>query len=247
MLFLSYNILGRSLLFIRVLIIMGVSILLAILAGVIAYLLGSINFAIILSKIFVKTDIREHGSGNAGMTNVVRTAGKLPGILTLAGDIIKGGAAVAIGRYLIFPYIYNSTPELLFLPIYGAFFCGICCMLGHIFPLYFAFRGGKGVATAVGIIGFIDWRVLIIALSIFAVLFLITKIVSVGSIIAAASLPVSTFFLFPLAGAVNVGLSKRWIETLLMCVLAAIMIIKHRKNIVRIFKGEEKPLISKKD
>lgn len=224
---------------------MIVAILLILVAGVAAYLLGSINFAIILSELFVKKDVRDYGSGNAGMTNVVRTAGKLPGILTLLGDIAKGVAAVSIGRFLVFPYLYNTLEYGWVLPIYGAFFCGICCMLGHIFPVFFGFRGGKGVATAVGIWLILDWRVLLIALALFLAIFLITKIVSAGSLLAAASLPFSTYFLYPLGG-VQGQMADRWIVTLLALLFGLLIIIKHRGNIVRLCKGQEKPITSKK-
>lgn len=222
-----------------------ICILLILLAGILSYLLGSINFAIILSKLFVKKDVRDYGSGNAGMTNVVRTAGKLPGILTLLGDICKGAAAVSVGRYLLFPYLYERFEHLWLLPIYGAFFCGLSCMLGHIFPAFFGFRGGKGVATAVGVWLILDWRVLLIALALFLAVFLITKIVSAGSLLAAASLPVSTFFLYPLGGLTGQQAS-RWTVTLLALLFALLIIVKHRANIVRLCKGEEKPLTSKK-
>lgn len=230
---------------------MIVAILLILLAGVASYLLGSINFAIILSKLFTKKDVRDFGSGNAGMTNVVRTAGKLPGILTLVGDICKGVAAVSIGRFLIFPYLYENLGlyETLgyewLLPIYGAFFCGICCMLGHIFPVFFGFRGGKGVATAVGVWLILDWRVLLIALALFLALFLITKIVSAGSLLAAASLPFSTYFLYPLGG-LQGQLANRWTVTFLALLFGLLIIVKHRSNIVRLLKGQEKPITSKK-
>ena len=220
-------------------------ILLILLACVGSYLLGSINFAIILSKVFVKKDVRDFGSGNAGMTNVVRTAGKLPGILTLVGDILKGAAAVSLGRFLIYPYLYDKFEYIWVLPIYGAFLCGVCCMLGHIFPAFFGFRGGKGVATAVGVWLILDWRVMLIALSLFLAIFLITKIVSAGSILAAASLPVSTYFLFPL-GSLQDQIANHWAVTGLAALLALIIIVKHHANIVRLLKGEEKPLTSKK-
>ncbi len=224
---------------------MLICILLIAAAGIAAYLLGSINFAIILSELFAKKDVRDYGSGNAGMTNVVRTVGKLPGILTLVGDICKGAAAVSIGRFLVFPYLYDRFEWIWLLPIYGAFFCGFLCMLGHIFPVFFGFRGGKGIATAVGIWLILDWRVLLIALALFLAVFLITKIVSAGSLLAAASLPFSTFFLYPLGGLTGQQ-ANRWIVTVLALLFGLLIIVKHKSNIVRLLKGEEKPLKAKR-
>ncbi|MEG1887220.1 MAG: glycerol-3-phosphate 1-O-acyltransferase PlsY [Oscillospiraceae bacterium] len=210
-----------------------------VLAAVISYLLGSINFAVILSKLFIKKDVRELGSGNAGMTNVVRNAGPIPGILTLVFDILKGVASCAIGRYLIFGFIYSKTGNEWLLPVYGALFCGIFCQLGHIFPIYFKFKGGKGVATTVGIMAICNWKVLIVALSIFILIFLTSKIVSLGSIPAAASLPVSMILFYESSG-------SRLIQCVLAAVLAIIIIAKHKDNIVRIIRGEEKPISTKK-
>lgn len=217
-----------------------------IFALILSYLLGSVNFAIIFSEMFTHEDVRNHGSGNAGMTNVVRTAGKLPGILTLVCDILKGAAAVAIGRFLLMPYVHEQLGSDWTLPIYGAFFCGICCMLGHIFPVFFGFKGGKAVATTVGITLVIDWRITLTALAVFLVLFLITKIVSVGSIVAAASVPVTAFLYFPMFGTSAGDCGSRTAVTVLALVFALIIIGKHRTNVIRIIHGEEKKITSKK-
>lgn len=217
-----------------------------ILALLISYLLGSINFAIIISKIFTHDDVRNHGSGNAGMTNVIRTAGKLPGILTLIGDMLKGVAAVAIGRYLLFPYVHSAIGGEWTLPVYGAFLCGICCMLGHIFPVFFGFKGGKAVATTAGIALMLDWRVMLTALAIFLIIFIVTKIVSIGSIFAAASLTVTSALYYPIFGTSGEAAGSRLVITLLALVLSVIIIAKHKDNIVRLMRGEEKKLTSKK-
>lgn len=219
-----------------------VVILLVLLAAAISYLLGSVSFAVLMSKIFAHKDVRNFGSGNAGMTNVVRTAGVLPGILTLLFDIVKGAAACSIGKFLIFSYLFSSTKSNLLLPVYGALLCGIFCQLGHIFPVFFGFKGGKGVATTVGIMAICNWIVLIIALSVFIIIFLLTKTVSKGSIPAATSLPISMFFLYnSIEGVPNTG----YIQTGLAAILAIIIIAKHKDNIVRIMHGEEKPITSK--
>lgn len=212
-------------------------------ALVLSCLLGSINWAIIISKTMTHKDVRESGSGNAGMTNMLRTAGKTAGILTLIGDIAKGLAAVAIGRYLLFPYIYTLTANEWLAPVYGVFYCGIACMLGHIFPVFFGFRGGKAVATTVGITLIIDWRITLCAVLVFLILFLFTKIVSISSIFAAASVTLFAFLYYPLWGYTPEG--SRLVLTLLAAVLSLIIIVKHRSNVVRLIHGEEKKIISK--
>lgn len=217
-----------------------------LLALLISYLLGSINFAIIISGLFMHEDVRKHGSGNAGMTNVIRTAGKLPGVLTLIGDMLKGVAAVAIGRYLLFPYVHSALGGEWTLPVYGAFLCGICCMLGHIFPVFFGFKGGKAVATTAGIALMLDWRILLTGLAIFLIVFLFTRIVSIGSILSAASVPVAAALYYPIFGTGGDTAGSRLIITLLALVLAVIIIAKHKTNIVRLMHGEEKKLTSKK-
>ena len=122
---------------------------------IIAYLICSINFAVIFTKIFAHTDVREHGSGNAGMTNVMRTAGKTLGILTFLGDFLKGTVAVILGKYLFLKFaevlvqIFDKNPnafvgvENYLNPDIVGFLMGVFCLLGHMFPIYFGFKGGK--------------------------------------------------------------------------------------------------------
>lgn len=212
-----------------------------ILTALFSYLLGSISFAVIFSKLFVKKDVRDYGSGNAGMSNVVRVAGIVPGLLTLLFDALKGIIAVFLARYVVFAYLFKTTGHIFLHPIYGAYLCGICCLLGHFFPVFFRFRGGKGVATAAGIMLVIDWRILFCALAVFLIIFLVTKIISIGSILAAVSLPIFAFVFF------NAGSgADRIAVVLLAALLGAIIIAKHKDNIKRIIKGEEKPITSKR-
>ena len=215
---------------------------LILLAMVISYLIGSISFAVLLSKIFAHKDVRNFGSGNAGMTNVMRTAGILPGILTLLFDIIKGALACSIGKYMVFNYLFRTTESEWLLPVYGALLCGIFCQFGHVFPIYFGFKGGKGVATTVGIMAICNWVVLVIALLVFIIIFILTKTVSKGSILAAASLPICMFFLYnQMEGMPYTG----YIQCALTAVLAIIIIVRHKDNIIRIIHGHEKPITSK--
>lgn len=160
-------------------------IFLVIVAALQAYILGSLNFAVIFSRIFAKKDVRDFGSGNAGMTNMLRVFGVLPGLLTFLFDVLKGFVACYIGKFVIFQYLSNQFPESnIFVPVYGALFCGIFCMLGHVFPLFFNFKGGKAVAVSVGIFLVAHWQAITIALGVFVLLLLISRIISVSSLTA---------------------------------------------------------------
>ncbi len=156
-----------------------------ILTGVLAYLIGSINFAIIVTRLFAKKDIRDFGSGNAGMTNVLRTLGKGPAVLVTLGDFCKGVLAVLLG-HLILRFLGGG------IPFYADYLIGLLVMLGHCFPLFYGFRGGKGILVSAGVILMLDWRVLIVIFSTFLIVVAITRIVSLGSIAAAAMFPIST-------------------------------------------------------
>lgn len=227
-----------------------------------AYLFGSVSFAIITTKAFTGDDVRDSGSGNAGMTNVMRTAGFLPGIITFFGDFIKAVAAVSLGKHVLPELVARFAPVggevALHLPVYGALLTGFFCLLGHMFPVFFGFRGGKGIVTAAGVMLILDWRLLVMEVAVFAVLFLITRIISVGSLAAALVYPLTAwicFGLYPPAVPENyVGLTIEGSKTLPLSVTvplavactSILVIIKHKDNIVRIFKGEEKKLKLKK-
>ena len=162
--------------------------LFGLLAAVIAYLLGSVSFSIIFTKLFAhKQDIRSMGSGNAGMTNVLRSVGAKAAIFTFIFDFAKGILAVWIGR-LLFDWMTTFTViegvgagELV---QYGAYIAGFFCAIGHIFPIYFGFKGGKGVLTSWAIIALIDWRAFVLVIVVFIIVFLCSKIVSLASICA---------------------------------------------------------------
>lgn len=213
--------------------------MLVVIAALQAYILGSLNFAVIISKRLSKKDIRSFGSGNAGMTNVMRVFGVLPGILTFVLDALKGFVACYIGKFVIFEYLNNHYPDNpLFFPVYGALFCGLFCMLGHIFPCFFQFKGGKAVAVSVGIFLIAHWQAITIALAAFVITLLITKIISVSSIVGTVVVFVVSVLIPPAEGNHYVVLAM----TFIMC---AIVILKHKDNIVRLFKGEEKPILGK--
>lgn len=212
---------------------------LALAIGIVAsYLLGSISFAVVFSWAFSHKDVRNYGSGNAGMTNVLRSVGVLPGVLTFVCDFLKGIVAVLIGRYVIFLF---ASPMGIIIPQYTAFFCGMACQLGHIFPVFYGFRGGKSVSTSVAILFMIDWRAGLIAIGTFAVLLLITKIVSASSITGALTAPFSLYFLLRASNPDTIIY-----QVLLCCWIVAVLVVAHWQNIGRIFRGEEKKLTIRK-
>ena len=214
--------------------------IIVLIAGIVlGYLMGSVNFAMIYSWLFSHKDIREMGSGNAGMTNVMRSVGVLPGILTFLGDFLKGIGAVLVGRYLIYAFI---QPVGIIIPEYTSIFCGMACQLGHIFPVFYGFRGGKSVATSIGILFMMDWRAGLIAVGVFAAMVFATKIVSISSISGALTAPFSIYFLNRAASPATVCL-----QTVLCGIIVAVLITAHWQNIGRLIRGEEKKLsISKK-
>lgn len=209
-------------------------ILALLLAAVAAYLIGSINFAIIITRLFAKKDIRDYGSGNAGMTNVLRTLGKGPAVLVTLGDFCKGVAAVLVGR-LILQLLGGG------IPFYGDYFLGLFAMLGHCFPVFYGFRGGKGILVSAGVILVLNWRVLLIILAVFLVVVAFTKTVSLGSISAAAAYPVSTLIVDLLRKAPH-----PFLNALSALVIGGIVIFMHRSNIKRLLNGTENKLGQKK-
>ena len=182
--------------------------------AVCAYLLGSLSFAIIVSKVTLGKDIRDYGSGNAGLTNAYRTRGASKTLFVLLGDIAKGAAAVAIGMLLAGPI--------------GKLTAGIFVILGHMFPLYFGFRGGKGVLVGAVMLALFDWRVFLIALALFLAAVFATRWISLGSILGAISFPISTFFFY-----------HDQVLTAMAFGMAAAVVFMHRSNIARMLNGTE--------
>lgn len=201
-----------------------------------AYLLGSVSFAVILSKLYLKKDVRKMGSGNAGATNVLRNAGVVPALLTFLGDGLKGFLASFFGK-MIFEYLSTKTDAFWAEPIYGAYLCGLCCMLGHVFPIFFGFKGGKGVATSVGIYIACCPISMAIGIGIFVLGVLITRYVSLTSIIGAVVV-VSTSIIF------YDELAPVWPVVILSVAMGIVVISKHKDNIKRLLNGTE-PKIGK--
>ena len=202
------------------------------------YLLGSILFGVLISKVLYNDDVRSHGSGNAGMTNVLRTYGKLAAVLTTLGDVGKSVAAVNLGRF-IFDALLSGTGAAWqnpLDPVCGAYLAAIFCMIGHSRPLFFGFKGGKGVLVGAGAALAIEPLVCAVLLGIFLVEFAITRIVSLGSIIIAALYPVATLInlLAHGADAATVAFS-----TVCCAIMAAMVIWLHRSNSERLKNGTE--------
>lgn len=208
------------------------SVLIAAVSAVQAYLLGSIDTGILVSKFLYHDDVRKYGSGAAGMTNMLRTFGKKAAALTAFGDVLKGVLAVCIGRWL-FTLMPESTTLSPYLAVYLA---AIFAIIGHLKPLYFGFKGGKGVLVAGGAILAIQPILLPVLTVVFLLCLVPTGMVSLGSIAMAASYPVLTLIY---------GLLKGFAaDDLIVCVVgAAIMggmvIWMHRANIQRIREGKE--------
>lgn len=198
-----------------------------IIIAIVAYLIGSINFSVILSKKMAGFDVREKGSGNAGTTNMLRSVGKKAAIITLICDILKG--VVSIGIAIIVGNIVKDLDKSLLVQI-----AGILVVVGHTFPIFFGFKGGKGVATSLGVILMTNWKIGLICLIFALVLMAITKMVSVGSIAAAILFPVLTIFLTD-TFIVTEG-SNYFIYSILLAILVA---FNHRENIKRILNGTE--------
>ena len=209
-----------------------------VLTVILAYLLGSISFAIVFSKLFMKQDVRELGSGNAGTTNVMRTGGFKLGALTFLCDVLKGFVACLVGKIVFLNLIENGETW----GVYGAFICGLACMLGHIFPIFFQLKGGKGIATSVGIFAVCCWPAILIGLAVFALGVFITKIVSISSIAAALTVAGCTVAFYSINEPAL--LLPQAIMAFAMCVL---VIAKHSENIKRLLNGTEKKLTIRKD
>jgi len=190
-----------------------------------AYLLGSVNFALVVSKLYANDDIRRHGSGNAGMTNILRTYGKLPAFYTALGDFFKGVAAVFFGRYIFNLFGFNAFD--------GAYIGGIFVLLGHLFPVYFKFKGGKGVLTSFGALLVINPIAFCIIAAICIPLVFIVKIVSLVSIIGAFLFPVLTYAMLALKGRPAI------IDTGFAALFCLIIVFMHRQNIKRLLNGTE--------
>lgn len=203
----------------------------------IAYAIGSINFSVIFSKKFAGFDVREKGSGNAGSTNMLRSVGKGAAAITLVCDILKGVVAISIAM-ILGNMIKDVNKELL------VQIAGIAVVVGHTFPIFFGFKGGKGVATSLGILLMSNWQIGLICLVFALVLMILTRMVSLGSCAAAVLFPVLTLFINENYTVLTEGKngSTYFIYSV---ILAIIVLFNHRSNIKRILNGTENKLGSK--
>lgn len=202
-----------------------------IIIAIISYLIGSVNFSVILSKKIAGFDVREKGSGNAGSTNMLRSVGKGAAALTLICDILKG--VVAIGIAILFGNIVPDSNKELLLQI-----AGIMVIIGHTFPIFFGFKGGKGVATSLGVLLLSNWQIGLICLVFALVLMVLTRMVSLGSCTAAVLFPVLTLFIDQHYTVLTEGKSGN-VYFIYSVILAAIVLFNHRENIKRIYNGTE--------
>jgi glycerol-3-phosphate acyltransferase PlsY len=203
-----------------------------LIVAAVAYLLGSIPFGYLLVRIFRGEDIRQTGSGNIGATNVVRSGAKGLGIATLALDALKG--ALAVGLAAVFAGSkYNLCGDFAQHPCALALrlmsLAALCAVLGHVFPIWLRFKGGKGVATALGVFCVLFPKAILVALAIFILIVLITRYVSLGSILGAIAFPVAAYFMQ----------NPEWVSLLLASSVSLIIILKHHQNISRLLAGTE--------
>ena len=198
--------------------------------GIVAYLIGSINSSILISKAVMGKDIRESGSGNAGATNMLRTMGKKYAIITLVIDILKGVVSLLLAKLAINFGAYEVS----------MYVAGVAAVVGHNFPVFFGFKGGKGVATSLGVILLLDWKIGLITLVIALAIMAVSKYVSLGSVMAA--------LVFVIIQIVVMIATDSFDITRFICVviLGGLLIIRHRANIKRLLNGTENKLGSKK-
>lgn len=202
---------------------------LLVLIAAAAYVLGSVNGSIIVSRYLFHSDVRTMGSGNAGLTNFYRNYGPkgIAGVLGI--DIAKGVLAALIGG-LIFPL---ATGDQALKPEYvdiGRLFAVFCLILGHVFPVFYGFRGGKGILSGGTLVLLLNWRVAAVAWALFLLLWLTTRYVSLASITATCSAPITVYFVY----------AHNWLYTGLCLAVAALVVWCHRENIQRLLHGTEK-------
>lgn len=217
-----------------------------LIAAVVAYLLGSISTAILVTRAVSKQDIRDVGSGNAGMTNVLRTLGSRPAVWTTLGDVGKSVLAAWFGGVLLawawshmahgdVPVLTQAQARLA-----GQYIAGLFCTVGHTFPVFFEFRGGKGVLVGLGMLLVTDWRVAIAVVAVFITVVACSRMVSLGSLCGAAVAIPATWLLRWLADGENTGTIV--FSVVLVTLVVTILFVMHRGNIQRIAQGCERKL-----
>lgn len=207
-----------------------------ILVAVFSYLLGSVNFAIIVSKLLAKDDVRNHFSGNAGMTNMLRTYGKWPAVLTAVGDCGKGALAVFLARV----FVPQEIPVGVLGNLDPGYIAAIFVLVGHIFPVFFGFKGGKGVMATIGILLVLDPVVCFGLLIVVIPIMLISRYMSLASLVGIILLPIFTCIYRLLQQ------QRPWCDVICCCVMTVLVVYVHRGNIQRLKNGTENKIGSKK-
>ena len=200
---------------------MKLTLFLSIIA-VVSYLLGGMNGAIITSLNFFRRDVRKYGSGNAGLTNFTRVFGANGVVLVVLVDVLKTIVSVLFGRWLLGTLGY---------PTVGTLFAGFCAMLGHVYPVYYKFQGGKAVMCGGVLVWMIDWRVGLVCYLIFITVVVFTKYVSLGSILGGLSMPAAVL-----------AFGYQGLDVILALLCSLLIVFAHRENIVRLIKGTESKL-----
>lgn len=193
-----------------------------LLTFIIGYLLGNINGSVIISRLVANDDVRRHGSGNAGFTNFFRSYGRRSSLVVMAIDLLKTAAACLLGRYFFAPLGYAQA---------GAALGGVAASVGHDFPALLGFKGGKGIVSGLAAATMIDWRLGVVCIVSFLIAYLPRRLVSLGSVFAAACFGIAGLVLYP--GDILISGS--------CTVIALLAIFMHRTNIKRLFEGAEKP------
>ena len=198
----------------------------AVAAAAIAYFCGCFNGAVIVSKYILRDDVRTHGSGNAGLTNFYRTFGGPLTLVVILCDVLKAVAAVWAGGWLLVGHLPAGLPGPQ--EAYSDYWAGLFCLLGHMFPCMFQFKGGKGILSGGTIVIMIDWRVALVAWGGFLILVLLTRYVSLGSSSTGVTVPISTWLVY-----------HDGILLLLSIIIGGLILWKHRGNIQRLLAGTE--------
>ena len=223
-----------------------------IIAAVLSYLISSVNTSIIVTKIVMHKDIRTMGSGNAGFTNVLRCVGKGPAIITFIGDFLKGIVSVSAAMLLMLT-VKGANADLY--TGYLMYIAGLFAVVGHTFPVYYKFKGGKGVVTTFAVMLMTDWRTLVCALLIFALIFVITHIISVCALV---NFTLYTFTAFGWRFLDYKGITSSWspmpsptvpfviFSAVTAFLIGMLVIVRHKDNIIRLMNGTEKKIKAKK-
>ncbi|HIS52903.1 MAG TPA: glycerol-3-phosphate 1-O-acyltransferase PlsY [Candidatus Onthomonas avicola] len=202
---------------------LGITALAIVAVALVSYFLGCCNSSIIVSKYLLGDDVRNHGSGNAGLTNFYRVYGKKNVVLVILIDVLKGLISCLIGGAIL--------GSLAGWPVLGRYIAGLFCLLGHVFPCMFGFRGGKGILSGGAIVLMLDWRIALVVWGLFLILVAVSRMVSLGSMAAAIAFPIMTWVIY-----------RSWILLAISVCISILILWRHKDNAKRIAHGEENKL-----